>query len=138
MGPSSSKKKSFKYLLHAIDVFIKYAWFKPLKEKKVKTFFHGFVEIADITQINYGFIKEENFIILLCKKGLHNNILTYSTLNEGKSLVAERFIRTLKGKIYETITANNSKFYPSFFNKLVDKRNNTFPSSNGKKPIDAD
>ena len=38
-----------------------------------------------------------------------NNILMYSTHNEGKSVVAERFIRILKSKTYKKITANNKK-----------------------------
>ena len=38
-----------------------------------------------------------------------SNILMYLTHNEGKSVVTERFIRSLKGKIYKKMTANNSK-----------------------------
>ena len=34
----------------------------------------------------------------------NNNIAMYSTYNEGKSVVAERFIRTLKSKIYKCMT----------------------------------
>ena len=37
----------------------------------------------------------------------------YSTHNEGKSVIAERFIETLKGKIYKIMTANESKSYLS-------------------------
>ena len=36
-----------KYLLCIIDVFTKYAWVKPLKDKKAKTVLHGFLEIVD-------------------------------------------------------------------------------------------
>ena len=39
-----------------------------------------------------------------------NDILTYSAHNKGKSVVATRFIRTYKGKIYKR-TANSSKSY---------------------------
>ena len=35
-----------------------------------------------------------------------NDISIYSTYNEGKSVIAERFIRTIKSKIYKKITAN--------------------------------
>ena len=44
----------------------------------------------------------------MCKKWLNNTVLIYSTYNEGKSVVAERFIGTLKGKIYKKMTANDS------------------------------
>ena len=59
-------------------------------------------------QINYGLIKEDNFLITMCKKWLNNTVLIYSTYNEGKSVVAERFIGTLKDKIYKKMTANDS------------------------------
>ena len=55
----------------------------------------------NVNQINYGLIKEKNFITILCKKWLDDNdILIYSTHNEGKSVVAERFIKNLKCKIF--------------------------------------
>ena len=68
----------------------------------------------------------------------NNNILMNSTNNESKSVVPERFIRTLKGKIYKTMAANDSKSYLNYMNRLVDQYNNTYHRSIGKKPIDAD
>ena len=62
----------------------------------------------------------------------------YSTHNEGKSVVAERFIRTSKGKIYKKMTGNDSKSYLNYLNKLADEYNNTYHRSIGKKTIDAD
>ena len=47
MGSLSSKKKNVKYLLCVIDVFTKYAWVKPLKEKKCKTVLNAFIEIVN-------------------------------------------------------------------------------------------
>ena len=66
------------------------------------------------------------------------NILMYSTHNEGKSVIAERFIKTLKAKIYKKMTANDSKPYLSYLNKLVDQYNNTYHRSIDKEPINAD
>ena len=55
----------------------------------------------NVNQINYGLIKENNFITILCKKWLDDNdIFIYSTHNEGKSVVAKRFIKNLKCKIF--------------------------------------
>ena len=59
-----------------------------------------------------------------------DDILLYSNHNEGSSVVAERFIRTLKGKIYKNMTAN--KPYFGYLNKLVEEYNNSI----NKKPID--
>ena len=67
-----------------------------------------------------------------------NDILMCLTHNEGKSVVNERFIRTLKGKIYELMTANSSKYYLRYLNKLVDKYNNSHHSSVGKTLIYVD
>ena len=50
-----------------------------------------------------------------------NDILKYSTQNKGKSVIAERFMKTLKTKIYTTITANESKSFLIYLNKLVDR-----------------
>ena len=64
-----------------------------------------------VSQKNYGLIKEDNCPIALCKKWLDDNkILIYSTKNKGKSVAPERFIKTLKAKIYKEMTANDSKF----------------------------
>ena len=57
--------------------------------------------------------------------------------NEGKSVIAEKFIETLKSKIYKKMTANDSKSYLPYLNKLVDQYNNTYHSIK-KKPINAD
>ena len=48
----------------------------------------------------------------------NNDISMYSTHNGGKSIVAERFIRTSEGKFYKNITANDSKSF-GCLNKLV-------------------
>ena len=45
----------------------------------------------------------------------------YSTHNESKSVITERCLKTLKAKIYKKVTANGSKSYLSYLNKLVDK-----------------
>ena len=45
----------------------------------------------------------------------------YATQNEGKSSVAERFIRTLKNKIYKHMTANSENVYFDALNDIVDK-----------------
>ena len=62
----------------------------------------------------------------------------YSTHNEGKSVIAERFIKTLKAKIYKKMTASNSKSYLPYLNKLVHQNNNTYHHPIKKKTIDAD
>ena len=47
----------------------------------------------------------------------------YSTYNEGKSVVAERFIRTLKNKLYKHMTANGKNVYYDVLDDVVNKYN---------------
>ena len=48
----------------------------------------------------------------------------YSTYNEGKSVVAERFIRTLKNKIFKHMTAISKNVYFNVLDVIVNKYNN--------------
>ena len=61
----------------------------------------------------------------------------YSTYNEGKSVIAKKFIKILKSKICKRMTANDSKSYLGYLNKLVDQYNNTYHHSIGKNSTDA-
>ena len=62
----------------------------------------------------------------------------YFRHNEDKSVViTERFIKTLKAKIYKNMTTDDSKSYLSSLNKLVDQYYNTYHHSVNKKPINA-
>ena len=64
-----------------------------------------------------------------------SNNLMYST---HKSAVDERFIITLKTKIYKKMTANSRKCYLSYLNKLINGYSNTYHYSISKKLINAD
>ena len=66
----------------------------------------------------------------------HNNIEIYSTNNERKPAVAERFIRTLKNKIYKHMTAISKNVYFNVLNDIVDKCNNTYHKTIKMKPTD--
>ena len=60
----------------------------------------------------------------------------YSTYNEGKSVVAERFIRTLKNKLYTHMTATVKNVYYDVLDDVVNEYNNTKHSIIKMKPID--
>ena len=60
----------------------------------------------------------------------------YSTHNEGKSVVAERFIRTLKNKIFKHMTAISKNVYFDVLDDTVDKYNNTIHKTIKIKPIE--
>ena len=60
----------------------------------------------------------------------------YATRNEGKSVVAERFIRILKNKIYKHMTVVSKNVYFNVLDDIVDKYNNTYYRTIKMKPID--
>ena len=60
----------------------------------------------------------------------------YSTHNEGKSVVAERFIRTLKNKIYKYMTSILKNMYIDKLDDIVYEYNNTYHRTIKMKPID--
>ena len=53
----------------------------------------------------------------------------YSTHNDEKSVVAERFIRTLKNKIGKHMTAISKNIYFDVLDDIVDRYNNTIPQN---------
>ena len=71
------------------------------------------------------------------KKWLQDNdIVMYSTHNEGKSVAAERFIRTLKNKIYKYMTSISKNLYIDKLDDITNKYNNTYHRTIKMKPID--
>ena len=102
MQSLSKYNKGIKYLLCAIDLISKYAWVIPLKDKKGTSVVNAFQKIISKERkpnkiwVDQGSeFYNKSFKDFLKK----NNIEMYSTLNEGKSIVAERFTRTFKNKI---------------------------------------
>ena len=65
-----------------------------------------------------------------------NDMETYSTHNEGKSVIAERFIRTVKNKIYQYMTSVSKDFYIDQLDDIVNKCNNTYQNRIKMKPGD--
>ena len=60
----------------------------------------------------------------------------YSIHNEGKSVVAERFIRTLDNKIYKYMTSISKNVYIHRFDDIVNEHNNAYHKTINMKPID--
>ena len=85
-------------MLCAIDLFSKYAFVVPLKAKNGHTIANTFQSILN-NSTKIWVDQRSEFYNTHFKKWLkENNIEMYSTYNEGKSVIAERFIRTLKNK----------------------------------------
>ena len=135
----SKYNKGLRYLLCTIDLFNKYAWVVPLKDKKGKTIVDAFQSISNSSKRKPNKIwvdQGSEFYNNVFKKWLKdNNIEMYSTYNEGKSVIAERFIKTLKNKISKHMTAITKNVYSDVLNDIVDKYNSAYHRTIKMKPI---
>ena len=135
----SKYNKGIRFLLCAIDIFSKYAWVAPLKDKKGISIVKAFQSILKQSNRKPNKIwvdKGSEFYNAYFKKWLRDNdIVIYSTHNEGKSF-AERFIRTLKSKIYKYMTSISKNVYINKLDDIVDEYNNTYHTTIKMKPAD--
>ena len=129
MQSLSRKNKGIKYPLCAIDLFSKYAFAIPLEDKKGISIVNAFDKIIEQSNRKPNKIWVDQggeFYNNAFKKWLSDNdIIMYSTCNEGKSVVAEIFIRTLKNKLYKHMTATGKNVYYDVLDDVVNKYNNT-------------
>ena len=140
MQSLSKKNKGIKYLLCAIDLYSKYAFVVPLKDKKGISIVNALNKIIKQSNRKPNKIWVDQggeFYNRVFKKWLSgNDIIMYSTYNEGKSVVAERFIRTLKNKLYKHMKATDKNVYYDVLDDVVNKYNNTKHRTIKMKPID--
>ena len=136
----SRYNKGIRYLLCVIDIFSKYAWVVPLKDKKgvsIAAAFQSILKQSNRKPNKTWVDKGSEFYNTSFKKWLQDNdIVMYSTHNEAKSLVAERFIRTLKNKIYKYMTSISKNLYIDKLDDIVNEYNNTYHTTIKMKPID--
>ena len=139
MQTLSKYNKRIKYLFCAIDLLTKYAWVIPLKDKKRSSIVNAFQKIiSEGRKPNKIWVDQgSEFYNNSFKDFLKiNNIEMYSTYNEGKSVVAERFIRTLKNKIFKHMTAVSKNVYFDVLDDIVNKYNNIVHRSIKMKQFD--
>ena len=124
----------YTFLLLVIDIFSKYGWIVPLKNKKGETVANALKTI----------FKERKPGKLWTDKGrefynkdVKDLVELYSTENEEKSSIVERWIRTIKEKMWKYFTDNNTYNYMDVLPELVEDYNNTVHSSTKLTPIDA-
>ena len=136
----SKYNKGIRFLLCVIDIFSKYAWVVPLEDRKgvsIAAAFQSILKQSNRKSNKIWVDKSSEFCNASFKKWLQDNdIVIYSTNNEGKSVVAERFIRTLKSKIYKYMTSISNNVYIDKLDDIVDEYNNTYHTTIKMKPID--
>ena len=141
MQSLSKYNRGIKYSLCVTDLFSKYAWVVPIKDKKLTSIVNAFKKILSDSNRKPNKIwvdQGSKFYNKPFKDFLKiNNIEMYSTYNEGKSAVAESFIRTLKNQIFKHMIAISKNIYFDVLDDIVDKYNNTVYRIIKIKPVEA-
>ena len=126
--------RGIKYLLAVIDVFSKYGYLIPLKDKTGKSVASALKTIFKERKPGKMWVdKGKKFY----NKDVKELIELYSTENEEKSSVVERWIRTMKEKMWKYFTDNNTNVYVDILPDLVEDYNNTRHSSIKMTPVEA-
>ena len=122
MQAFSKFNRGVKYLLAVIDVFSKYGWLIPLKDKTGKS-------VASVLKTIFKERKLEKMWVDKGKefynKDVKDLIELSSTENEEKSSVVERWIRMTKEKMWKYFTANSMNVYMNALSDLIRQYNNT-------------
>ena len=134
MQAFSKFNRGVKYLLAVIGVFSKYGWLIPLKDKTGKS-------VAAALKTIFKERKREKMWVDKGKefynKDVKDLIELYSTENEEKSSVVDRWIRTMKEKMWKYFSANSSNNFIHVLPDLVREYNNTRHSSIKMTPVQA-
>lgn len=137
----SKNNRGYRYMLNVIDVFSKYAWSLPLKDKRGETVTEAFKVIAKSSKRIPKFLwvdEGKEFYNRTMDAWLsENNISRYSTYGEHKSMVIERFNRTLKETMWKRFTAENTRNWIDMLDSLIEKYNNKIHSTIGMTPAEA-
>ncbi|KAJ8023215.1 hypothetical protein HOLleu_35549 [Holothuria leucospilota] len=135
----SRYNKGFKFLLTCIDVLSKYAWVVPLKNKKGPTILKAIKSMLSYGRVPYqihtdrgGEFINKHVQGFLKEKDIHY----FTTNNETKASVVERFNRTLKSRMWKDFTHRNSLKYIGVLSKLVEGYNRSYHRSIKMRPID--
>ena len=118
-------------MLTVFDIFSKFVWVVPLKRKTGQEAANAFSRIFKERRPSKICIdKGREFY----NKDVQKLVELYSTENEEKSCVIERFNRTIKESMFKYFSANNTR---KFVNVLVDQYNNEIHSSIKMTPKEA-
>ena len=131
--------KGYRYLLTCIDIFSKFAWVIPLKDKKGITIKSALEKIFNKRKPKFLWTDRGTEFYNKQVQDLlnENNIKLYSTNNsEIKSAIVERFNRTFKNMMYKKFTENNNTIFYNILDGLVKNYNNKYHSTIKMSPIE--
>ena len=140
MQKYARQNKGYKYIVVVLDVFSRYSWARPLKDKTGESVTKAF---KDIFKEGYcsSYLwtdKGTEFYNASMREMLKSkNIKLYSTHNEPKAMIAERFIRTLRKKIESNYILTGSTVWYDILPQLIHEYNTTYHRSLKMTPEEA-
>ena len=134
----SEYNHGIKFLLVVVDVFSRFLWVEPIKNRKAKTVIEAFQKILNkgrspqsVTSDRGAEFYNKYMKAFLAKKKIH----IYYTLNETKANYAERYIQTLRNRLVRMMTHQQSFKYVTILQDVVDSINHTPNRAlNGRTP----
>ena len=134
----ADENDGYKYLLVVIDIFSRYGWVQPLKDKGSNEVVKAFDKILTEgrkpkrlrTDAGREFTNNSFQEYLKTKKIIH-----FTTHSEKQANYVERFIKTLKSKLYRYMVEKNSARYIDILQKIVDSYNKTWHSGIRSEPV---
>ena len=120
MQAFAKDNNGIKYLLTVIDIFSKFVLIIPLKRKSEQEVANAFSRILSQRRPSKMWVdKDREFY----NKDVQKLVELYSTKNEEKSCVIERFHRTINEKMFKYVSANNTRKCVVVIDLLVDQYN---------------
>ena len=135
MTALSENNDGVKFLLLVIDIFSKYGWIIPLKDKSGETVANAFKLIFKEGRRPEKLWTDKGREFY--NKDVKDLVELYSTENDEKSSIVERWIRTMKDKMWKYFTDNSTYTYMDVLPDLLEDYNNTVHSSTEFTPIEA-
>ena len=134
----ADENDGFKYLLVVIDIFSRYAWVQPLKDKTASQIVDAFKKILNSGRIPKRLrtdaatdFTSDKFQRLMDEK----EIVHFVTHNEKQANYVERFIKTLKSRISRYMIEKNTRKYIDVLQKIVTSYNHTWHSGIRSEPV---
>lgn len=139
MIPYAKDNKNIKYILTVIDIFTKFAWAFPIKNKtgiEVTQAMEKILKSGNIPKNLHTDMGKEFFNTHFSKLMNSHKINHYSTYSTKKAAIVERFNRTLKNKMWKKFSFNGSYKWLNLLPKLMHEYNNTVHRTIKMKPIE--
>lgn len=140
MNAYASENDGIRFLLICIDSLSKFMLVKSLKDKKASTVGAAFRQLYSRSDRKPRCIRTDRgreYLGAECQTVLKElGIRHFTTFSRTKAAIAERAIRTLKGKIHRHFTATGRQRYVDVLQDLVKGYNDSVHSSTGMKPSD--